>query len=743
VKQVGQFVGAVRRRAREALGRQAWIEKPHKPVIRPTLFRVLLGVGTVIVCSALLPLGEAGESLRQLRAGDISPREVVAPFTFPILKSPQELAEERARVLAEVPVVFSPNPGTLDSVLQCVRRPFAAADSVEKLPLPPDAEHGSLRRALPGYSDDAVRTLSYMSGRSRTADLIAGAVASAYTCEVADDSIAQRLPAGVPVVIVSGATERTVVRERLLSVSAARDRSVDLVSGQYQENSPIVRLSYEVISIAVVPSLRYDAEESEMRRQLALDAVSPSKGLVLENERIVGAHERITPEIEGKIASLLASRQTMRPLGPWGIVLPAAGRSFFVALVVLFVSVAIAYFRPEVFDNRRMLVLIAVLFTATLAASEALVIGMSASTYLIPVAFAPMLVAILIEAETGVLVAAALALLLGLQMRFDFGVTFFAAVGGVVGALSAMNFRHRSQIYVPMFLLAATVALVVFTLEGLRLTPFESILHEVFRAVVAVAVTPLVVVGILPIVEVLFGVTSEITLLELGDLNRPLLRELAVRAPGSFHHSIVVGNLSEAAAEAIGANPLLARVGAYYHDIGKLDRPEYFVENQTSPRSLHERLAPSMSALVLESHVRKGVDLAKRHGLPSVIVDFITQHHGTTLMKFFYQKALDQGADPSVEQEFRYNGPLPQSRETAILMLADAVEAAARTLAGEASSARMRNLIHRIVREKADSGQLADSRITLSELSRIEGAFVPVLLGIHHARVEYPIGEPK
>jgi putative nucleotidyltransferase with HDIG domain len=242
---------------------------------------------------------------------------------------------------------------------------------------------------------------------------------------------------------------------------------------------------------------------------------------------------------------------------------------------------------------------------------------------------------------------------------------------------------------------------------------------------------------LLPPVEHLFGLTSDITLLELSDLNRPLLKRMQLEVPGTYHHSMVVGSLAEAAAEALGANSLLARVMAYYHDIGKLSKPEYFAENEpVSSRSRHEKLAPSMSALVVKSHISEGLELARKERLPRAVQNAIPEHHGTMVMAFFYVKA--QELDPNVRREdYCYPGPKPRARETAILMLADGVEGASRALA-EPTPSRIRGLVTRIIDERVQEGQLDQCGLTLQDLAKIREAFIPVLTAIFHVRAPYP-----
>ncbi|MFO7820033.1 MAG: HDIG domain-containing protein [Halanaerobacter sp.] len=244
----------------------------------------------------------------------------------------------------------------------------------------------------------------------------------------------------------------------------------------------------------------------------------------------------------------------------------------------------------------------------------------------------------------------------------------------------------------------------------------------------------------MPYVENIFGITSPVKLLELSNPNQPLLKKLLVEAPGTYHHSVIVGNLAEAAADKIGADSLLARVGAYYHDIGKIKRAYFFTENQIGSENPHDKLSPNLSTLIITSHVKDGVELAHEHKLPSDIIDIIKQHHGTSLVSFFYQEAMhDEKYKQVDEDEFRYDGPKPQSKEAALIMLADMVEAAVRSNStAQSNPGRLEKLVRDLIKQKLDSGQLDESDLTLKDLDKIAKSFVNILKGIFHNRIEYP-----
>ena len=309
---------------------------------------------------------------------------------------------------------------------------------------------------------------------------------------------------------------------------------------------------------------------------------------------------------------------------------------------------------------------------------------------------------------------------------------------------SVRDVKNRSQILASAGLVFLAYVLVLLGYELLRADPFA---QSVVPDLVAVAVNAALVLLVGPLlwgIEKGFGVTTDMTLLELSDTNRTLLKKLSMQAPGTFNHSLQVANLAEAAADAVGANALRARVGALYHDIGKMLKPEYFIENQQPGENPHEKIKASMSALVIAAHVKEGVQLGKEQNLPQMVIDFIASHHGTGLIEYFYRKAQEDAEDPSSvdESDYRYPGPRPRSNEQAIVMLADSIEAASRSL-DKPTPKKLESLIEGIVAARVADGQLDESALTFADLSRIKDAFHTLLCGIYHFRVRYPDQEEE
>jgi putative nucleotidyltransferase with HDIG domain len=430
-------------------------------------------------------------------------------------------------------------------------------------------------------------------------------------------------------------------------------------------------------------------------------------------------------------------------------------------LVILLLSFLFAFatgnirkFSPNDRDLLLLTLLLVILMIAT-KGSLALfpVIGQAlpeiptiAYLYGIGVPAGAMLVRIVLNSETALVFSLLSSAYGGWLMENSFFFTLYFFLGSIVGAHS-VGFAEDRAILIRA---GAKVGIV----NGLMILCESLIRHEwiwtqlgfkVFFGFFGGVFAGIFVLGVLPIVEWIFGYTTNSKLLELANLNHPLLKRMILEAPGTYHHSIVVSTLAETAAREVNAHPLLARVSAYYHDIGKIDKPLYFIENQGNRENRHEKLAPSMSSLILISHVKEGLELARQYGLGEKISQIIQQHHGTSLISYFYQKAKekeDPAFDPVVEANFRYPGPKPQTKEAALVLLADAAEAASRTLQ-DPTPARLQGMVQKIINQNFADGQLDECELTLKDLHRIARSFSFILAGIYHQRIEYPIPATK
>ncbi len=362
------------------------------------------------------------------------------------------------------------------------------------------------------------------------------------------------------------------------------------------------------------------------------------------------------------------------------------------------------------------------------------------SPYLFPVAFFSMLVALLYhDLELSLIFSVLLSIFAGLIFGDDLFLTTVLLVGGLSGALFVWQARRRSKIISAGFVVGLTQAVCALGFYTFLGGHFSTALKFASIPFVSGFISSFLVTGLLPFFEFMFKVFTNISLLELADFNHPLLKRLVLEAPGTYHHSLMVGNLAEIASEEVGANALLARVGAYYHDIGKLDKPEYFSENQDKNFNKHDELSASMSKLVIMDHVKGGVELAQKFRLNNAIIDFIMQHHGTSLVYYFYRRALETTeTSEDVQQDvYRYPGPKPQTKETAIVLLADSVEAACRAL-DEPTAERISDMVHRVINNKFIDGQLDSCDLTLRDLEKIATTFIHILGAFYHSRIDYP-----
>jgi len=418
-------------------------------------------------------------------------------------------------------------------------------------------------------------------------------------------------------------------------------------------------------------------------------------------------------------------------LGAW-----VAGPLLYDAFLLSLFWLLLFFYRRETWDQMREMSFVTGLFILVIALSALLQHAFPNRPELIPIPFAAVLITSLYNGRLSAFAAVTLALVIGLQWELREGQPlFFGLAGGMAGAIGVRAVRHRRQAFTTILVVACVLGIASLA-QGLRYgsSPDEIGLSATAGAVLALGSVS-VAMALLPLAESITGRTTDLTLLELSDPSQPLLRRLASEAPGTWAHSLAVANLSEAAAEAIGADGLLARVGCYYHDIGKLTHPEWFVENQLGGANPHERLAPEASAALIREHVGAGLDLARENRLPRVLQAFIAEHHGTSRLEYFYGQA--GGGNGPADARFRYPGPRPSTTETAVAMLADSAEAAVRALQ-DPEGGELRAAIDRVIGHRVSSGELRDAPLTLRDLDRIADTFARLLGGMHHARVRYP-----
>lgn len=504
----------------------------------------------------------------------------------------------------------------------------------------------------------------------------------------------------------------------------------------------------------IIPNLTLNKQETATRRQAARESVLTVNISIKRNQTIVSKGSLVQPfqmAIIKQIESLQSDRRK-------DIMVLSMACLFALIIFVQFAYIQRFAIKKIEIEFKDLLVMMLITLSVVMTTKvymfivDALLVNRwgtylthAVFLYAAPVAAGSMIVGLLLSrGEIVWLFSAFLAIALGLMEDFNFTFSIVTFVSGVAAARGVYNCKRRNDIYRAGLQTGIINALLILFLFAINQFEQETTASEIWYAVPAGffggIFSSLMSMMVIPFLESAFNYTTDIKLLELSNLNHPLLRDMIVKAPGTYHHSMMVGSMVEAAAEEIGANPLLGKVMSYYHDIGKMEHANYFIENQKPGQNPHDFISPFMSRTLLVAHVKDGVEMGMKFKLGKAIIDGIVQHHGTTLISYFYNKALDQKAeeDPEFsEEEFRYPGPKPQFRESALCMLADSIEAAARSL-DEPTPARLQNIVKNIIQRKFADGQLDECNLTLKDISKVESAFIRILLGIYHQRIDYP-----
>ncbi len=483
----------------------------------------------------------------------------------------------------------------------------------------------------------------------------------------------------------------------------------------------------------------YDEKKTAKIREVARDEVEAIQ--IRKGQIIVSAGEEITADQYRKLAVLGLLKEKSNP-GSY------VGLTILVGLIAVLLYFYIRRFHPKIHEDHSKLLMFACILLLNLLSMKLIAIGQdlnwSTLGYLAPVAFGGMLITLLLNVELafgGVLVLGVAASILfnnESHVLFDFRFGLVAFISGAASSFALAGIKKRSAILQAGMIasLTSVVPIIAISLMDPSETDVNTLGLSVVFGIANGLFSAVLTIGFLPIFESMFGILSPLRLLELSNPNHPLLRRLLIETPGTYHHSVIVGNLSEAAAEAIGADGLLARVGAYYHDVGKIKRPQFFIENQINRENPHDKISPHLSKTIIVSHARDGVELLKEHKIPKPIQDIAAQHHGTTLIKYFYFKAK-QDNDKVLSDDFRYPGPKAQFKEAAIVGICDCVEAAVRSIS-RPTPARIENLVRKIIRDRLEDGQFDECHLTLKELDIIAKSVVETLQGIFHSRIEYP-----
>ena len=681
---------------------------------------VRLAVATILLVgglTAILSIGDLPQAYN-VQAGSIAPQQIRAPRAIQF-ESAVQTAAAREAASAAIEPQYEFNADNASSLarrqLDTLTGELAPVDAAFAASLTPDERVTALDATLSGISAAARKTLEAMS-------------VDRWSLVAAE---ATR---------VLGTLQRSELRDS--EMEAARGDLSGLFSPQLTDDER--GLATEIVSALLVPNSTYSDVLTAQARQAAADAVAPVQVQIAKGQVLVDAGDVVTA----------ADIETLQALGLTEAHLDIARIVGWLLLAALLVILYLAWlwrYRQEVWHRARTLALLGVILLVT-ALVYRMTAGRSVLPFFVPGAGAGMLVAILLGAGPATVLSFFLAIIAGASNDLSLELATYVFIGSLTGIL-AVRRGDRVAVFLQagLAIAVANIAVVsIFSLLGTR--DITGVLQLYAASVAAAAGAAVATVGTFQAVGNLFGILTVFQLLELANPSQPLLRRLLLETPGTYHHALMVGNLAERAAEAISADPLLARVAAYYHDVGKLDNPSGFIENQAGGDNIHDHLSPQASAQLLKTHVSGGIDIAYRAKLPKPLIAFIPQHHGTTRMSYFWAKAREEAAAPLGglgsaaglaaadaldERPFRHTGPKPQTKEAAILMLADGVEASVRSLASH-DEPSIRAMVSQIITDRLEDGQFDECPLTLRDIEQVREAFVAQLLGMYHQRIAYP-----
>ncbi len=694
--------------------------------------------------------------------------DLTAPFTFSLNKTPQEIKTEEEEVRSQNPLIFEVDATAgitiqtrLDSLYRTIQPilesyhewqiskedntssvfddslRFAKEYTISNIGI----SESSLNVLLKSYHDIKSKNLNY----SRFDGVIIKIRLESLIDQLLTQGVIDQNKNNIQVEVITvlnpaQSTERPVNIARVRDLKEANDFAQFQLNRSFNENK--AQLAFELYNKVIRPNFIYDEERREQRILEGISNISTTKGAMAQGQVIIRRGDMITSETVNILESLNAARSIKASeFERW---MRFSGGAILIIIISLVFYLYLYLYRRKISSHNGLFLLVFLTMGLVCIANLVLMYFEVANAFVIPVAIAPIILTIIFDSRVGIMAAITMASLLGLVYGFDYEFTISTFTACSMGVFSVRDIRNRSQFFF-------TTPGIVFITYLISMGAFNlSVMEEweiIFQNSVFIAINCLFILFTYPIIllfEKIFGVTTDFTLLELGDTNQPFLKDLMNKAPGTFHHSLQVANLCEAAASAINANPLLVRVGAMYHDIGKMVKPEYFVENQAGGLNEHDKLKPQMSAMVIKSHVSEGAKMAREHGLPKVLISFIETHHGTSVIRYFFEKAKaneeEIEKDTPIEETFRYDGPLPSTKETGILLLADGIEAASRAMKNPTYS-KLENLVQRMVDERVSEGQLSHCPLTFKDLQVIKESFLSILVGVYHSRIEYPDDE--
>jgi len=713
-------------------------KKPGKGIFT----KIIMGFVTTLLIVFMFPKGESIEF--EVSEGSVwLYDDLIAPFSFPIMKSEEVYRAEVEAAKSKVYPVFLDESANKQKSIELLTN--YNADLIKALDESIETESTSI--ANPTFLTTP-SFLSLQNLRIRERNLIKSGVSLKSFFKSAATALGSVYMSGV-LSVESGVTLRDTIAVRKgnfdtvepisknLFFDQAKNQIIDwAIKSAFSEELKTALSEFTLHFLR--PTLVYSTELTEEETTQAQNNVSRYTGIVNENERIIARHDRITKDIKLKIESYKESKGEL--IGRGALILQSVGKFFHIGLILSLLVTYLYLFRKGIFFNNQKLLMfvIVILFVSFVTFLINQVQMQAPLQYLIFIPAASMLLTIMFDSRIGFYSTVIMTLITGALRGNDYTFMAMNLIAGGIAVYSVRDIKNRSQIFRSFLFILIGYIFAIFAFGFERFAPLNNLLIESAFATTNALISPVLTYGLLIFFERIFKVTTDLTLLELSNFDRPLLKELARKAPGSFNHSMTMGTMAEAAAEKIGANPLLARIGAYYHDVGKTISPQNFVENQLNNQNIHENLTPEESVGMIVQHVKEGISLAKDNNLPQEIIDFIPMHHGSMAMMYFYERAKKLYGEEKVNiDNFRYPGPKPNTKETAIVMLADGCESAVRSIE-DPNPTKVENIIDSIFKSRIDDKQLEESPVNFKDIKIMKDEFLSILLGQHHKRIKYP-----
>lgn len=739
------IVNRVRERIRQALLGAKWR--------RSKAIRLAIGIGLTLAIATFFPIGESQQSVTGYSVGALwTSADVVAPFSFPLQKDNTRYNREVRQALENFYPVLAFDTSSKNRSLDSLTAIF--------IELTDSGRTSSIYKQAGLSDDERDKVRKYLSDLTRTApgsgkdllDRITPAIAKMYdTMYFADhppEGIARttgkklslRKHTNSEVIITS---DKIVTKESLLG------QMTMLVEQKGRVPAEVRGTLAKLIILALIPNVNYDPELTEESRQALIRRVPRTDGFITEGQTIISKDGVITPSAKAALESLAEAR--INRGGPGARVGRVIGTVGHVAIIILLFVLYVKFIRRRIYKDNAQLLLISIIliFPAVLAFFSVQIHTALPLEYLILIPVTSMLLTVLFDSRTGFYGTVIVALVVAGIRGNDYNVALAGLSAGAFAAYTVRDLRSRSQLFTSIGYIFLGYFIAIGALSFERGAPLGEISLELAFAAGNAILSPIIVFASVYVIEGLFDTLSDLKLTDFDDINHPLLRTLSEEAPGTYHHTMLVAQLAENAALAIGANSLLAKIGAYFHDIGKIGRPTDFIENQSSGEdNVHNALSPSESAKRVRDHVTNGIAIARTNKIPEKIIDFIPMHHGTLRISFFYHKAMELVAAGGTidDMPFRYPGPKPNTKETAIVMLADASEAVARVMSRRDDEATVETIeaeLDILFRERIADGQLDECDLTLRDLVIIRSVFARLLIGTFHARIAYPARKPE